>query len=172
MKKNSIQLLIDEVNSSLNSENYISALIVALVIPDVCGKILYPSASTTERYKKWFDKYIGDYEQSPLAKKDSKWNLPYMDGYACYKLRCAMLHEGAEDISKDIKIDKFKLLIGKDALCECSSKTQTCDETEVTEWYVNVENLCNKIVWSAEAFLKKENIDSGSIPTIDISDRY
>lgn len=56
-------------------------------------------------------------------------------------------------------MNKFKLLVGKDALCEFSSKTQTSDGTEVTEWFVNVENLCNKIVWSAEAFLKKENID-------------
>ena len=53
MKENAILLLIKEIKKSLESGNYLSALIVALTIPDICGKILYPKETNGKRYKKW-----------------------------------------------------------------------------------------------------------------------
>ena len=72
MRVNAIQLLIEEVADCLNKGNSLAALITALTIPDICGKVLYPQSKSGERYKKWFNEYIGNYEQSPLDKEKPK----------------------------------------------------------------------------------------------------
>lgn len=53
------------------------ASFLALTISDICGKVLYSdltgNKNSGKRYIKWFDRYIGDYEQSPLAKENPSW---------------------------------------------------------------------------------------------------
>ena len=43
---------------------------------------------------------------------------------------------------------------------------------KVVVWNVNVRDLCEKIIWAAEAFLKKEVKDSKDAPTIQVSETY
>ena len=40
---NGLELIINDVEKSLNNECLFSALALALTIPDVCGKISYPN---------------------------------------------------------------------------------------------------------------------------------
>lgn len=178
MRVNSIQLYIDETKKCLANGNNLAALIVALTIPDICGKVLYPNDKTAEKYKKWFDSYIGDYEQSSLEKeKPESERMPYMSGDVFYKLRCSMLHEGTDDISSKIQVDNFNLLFGKSGRLESKSIEPRIgympDGTigvieKVITWDINVYQLCEKILWSAEAFLKNECPDATKIPTIQI----
>lgn len=177
---NSIKLIINEVEKCQKSGCYLSALITALTIPDICGKVLYPDLKSHDRYVKWFDKYIGNYEQSPLAKEEPKWaEMPYMTGEICFQLRCELLHEGSDDIGKKIDVDEFLLLFGKS--CRLGSSEivgeigYNPDGTEYLKnkrvsFEVNVERLCNQLIWSAEAFLKKEISDESKIPTINLDE--
>lgn len=178
MRVNALELIIKEVKKHLEADNHLSALMIALTIPDICGKILYPNDKCGERYRKWFDRYIGDYEQSPLAKKDEKWaKMPYMSGEVCYKLRCSLLHSGSDDIANKIRINEFNLIFGKSAIIGSSTIEQRIDYMsdgsevvgpEIIKWDVNVNDLCNKLIWSAEAFLRKEVTEDMDIPTIQI----
>lgn len=77
-----INRLIDEINTALNSGLYLTALISALTLPDVCGKAESPTKGRKEnamRYKDWYRSYVKD------------GNLSADDVYA---LRCGLVHEG------------------------------------------------------------------------------
>lgn len=181
-KINSIQAIINEIQKCIDNDATMGALFLALTIPDICGKVLYSeltgNKNSSKRYIKWFDRYIGDYEQSPLAKEDPVWSeMPYMNGKICYKLRCALLHAGNDDLGKEIGIDEFALAFGKNAILGSSGIQQEIkhmsDGTErigpkVKSLEVNVVELCNKLMWSAEAFLKKEVKDQKTLPTINV----
>lgn len=178
MKVNALELIVEEVRKQLEADNHLSALMIALTIPDICGKILYPKDKCGERYRKWFDMYIGDYEQSPFAKEDEKWrDMPYMDGRSCYKLRCSLLHSGSDDIAEEINLNEFRLLFGKSAILGSSAIEQRIDYmtdgsiiegNKIRKLDVNVNDFCNKIIWAAEAFLRNEIKDKTDIPTIQI----
>lgn len=178
MRVNAIQLLIEEVADCLNKGNRLAALITALTIPDICGNVLYPKSGNGERYKKWFDEYIGNYEQSPLDKEKPKEDqLPYMNGTVIYKLRCSLLHEGTDDIGSEINIDNFNLIFYKSSISESKSIEQRTDfigngkriiHPKKIKWNINVYNLCQKIVWAAKAFLENDVKDLSTLPTIQI----
>ena len=164
MRVNSIQVLINETKKCLKNECNLSALITALIIPDLCGKILYPDENNSQRYKKWFDKYIGNYEQNPFDKEKPKdEQLPYMNGEVIYKLRCAMFHEGSDDISSKISIDEFNLQFGKSSVLESASIFHSplpngtkIMHSKVIKWNINTYQICEKLIKAAELFLKLE----------------
>lgn len=178
MRVNAIQLLIEEVTDCLNKGNSLAALIAALTIPDICGNVLYPKSKTGERYKKWFDEYIGNYEQSPFDKEKSKEDqLPYINGSVIYELRCSLLHEGTDDIGSKIDINDFNLIFYKSSISESKSIEQRTDfigngkrinHPKKIKWNINVYNLCQKIVLAAKAFLEKDVKDFSTVPTIQI----
>ena len=178
MRVNSIQLLIEETKKCLNNGCDLAALIVALTIPDVCGNVMYPNDKNGARYRKWFDHYIGDYEQFPSDKdRPEEEQTPYMSGDVVYKLRCALLHEGTNDIASKIHIDEFNLMLGNsfrhektkiEQRKEYMSDNSTISHPKVVTWDINVHQLCNKIIWASEVFLEKEAKDAIIIPTIQI----
>jgi hypothetical protein len=93
--------LIKDIQKALKAEAHISALSLALTIPDICGEIAFPEIKkVSERYKKWYDKYI------PFPKD---FTLKF-DGLKCYKLRCALLHSGN---TKGIPVHEFELCINR-----------------------------------------------------------
>ena len=89
--------IIDSLKRCLHDENYTAALMMCLSIPDICGKLENQQISST-RYIYWFDRYMF-----------SKYKT-FLTGNDCYALRCAILHEGSQDISNQNKreiLDKF-----------------------------------------------------------------
>lgn len=100
--------LIKEIKSSLENKNYLSALALTLTLPDICGKISYPelkgARNTGKRYIRWYDEYIYPYELSPV--ECNPYNEWVPDGFAIYKLRCNLLHDGSLDIDNDVKKEK------------------------------------------------------------------
>lgn len=88
--------------SSLNNKNYLSALALTLALPDICGKIAYPKitgeGAVGKRYTKWYNEHI--YECEPKYEIE---NLGRFDGWAVYKLRCNLLHDGSSDIEEYMK---------------------------------------------------------------------
>ena len=95
---------IKDIQRAIENRAYLAALVLALTLPDICGKIAYPGMRTSERYTKWFDEYVIK-ERFPEGYPDE---LKF-DGRKLYKLRCALLHEGSVQGVPDV--DSFELRI-------------------------------------------------------------
>lgn len=88
---------IEDIEKAFNAGAYLSAISLALTIPDVCGSRLYPTAKTRERYVNWFNTYVALYyldETSILIDGELLDPRYYFDGEDCYQLRCVYLHQG------------------------------------------------------------------------------
>ncbi len=80
--------ILGSIEKSLLQKNWYAALILCLVLPDICAKLEGSTESSSQRYPKWFEKYMGSKYKDYLSGKDS------------YALRCAVLHEGISNIEK------------------------------------------------------------------------
>ena len=67
--------ILDSIQKSLDNENWYSALVLSLIVPDICGKFEGESKSSSKRYPEWFNKYLG-----------KEYNN-YLSGEDCYALR-------------------------------------------------------------------------------------
>ncbi|MFH1459991.1 MAG: hypothetical protein ABIG64_06430 [Candidatus Omnitrophota bacterium] len=75
--------ILNAIKESLKNKSWYSALVLSLIIPDICGKLEDNTKSSSKRYPEWFDKYLGQ-------KYDN-----FLSGDDCYALRCSFLHEGS-----------------------------------------------------------------------------
>ena len=57
--------------------------------------------------------------------------LPCMSGKECYRLRCALLHEGTEEIASETKITDFTLTFNQSSVLEESSTCECIDNDEI-----------------------------------------
>lgn len=89
-----------DIEKAIDNDAFISALALALTIPDVCGSRLFPKTGVGKRYVKWFDEYVAaSYMQdpdNPMVCRDRNGSRKdrYFCGDDCYALRCVFLHEG------------------------------------------------------------------------------
>ncbi|MBE9178716.1 hypothetical protein IQ268_09100 [Oculatella sp. LEGE 06141] len=101
-----MERFIEAIESALESKNWYAALSLALLLPDICGKLQFPAQATGPRYKAWFDKYV-----CPTYTIGSHVFLGSGD---CYALRCSFLHEGGDDITAQrarVALDKFRFTV-------------------------------------------------------------
>lgn len=100
---------IQEARNCIDNGLYEAALALALTLPDICGQVEYPALKKVgERYTKWIDDFVdskGLYD--PLF--DAVGGFEHLESQDIYKLRCAFLHSGDQDISSDT-IDCFNLV--------------------------------------------------------------
>jgi hypothetical protein len=129
--------LLEAIEKSLEDENWYSALVLSLIIPDICWKI-DNNKSSSKRYPERFDLYVG-------AKY--KWHL---SGKDCYALRCSFLHEGSNSIETQNareNLDRF-LFIHKGTHCLKMSNCYFGDPR--VDWkdvlILSVLDLCQDIV--------------------------
>lgn len=78
--------ILKSIERSIEDKNWYAALILSLVVPDICSKLEGGDPLSSKRYPAWFDKYLGKKYQS------------FLSGDDCYALRCAYLHEGIDNI--------------------------------------------------------------------------
>ena len=83
--KNSLQVIIEDLDLALKRGCLFAALSLALIIPDICGKAKDPNAGVGKRYVEWFDQYIGNHMRKVFAGDGEK--LPYLSGKLVYGLR-------------------------------------------------------------------------------------
>ena len=71
---------IDEINRSIDCKNYLSALSIALMIPDLCCNIEIGNHKG-EEYIRWFDKYVSVDFEIPNAELQNKYgdNIPEIE---------------------------------------------------------------------------------------------
>lgn len=140
-----VNKLIEEINLALDNNLYLVVLNTALTLPDICGKAEYPELKTAERYKKWYQENIGQYEQCP-DDKENKIDFPYLSDNVVYQLRCSLLHQGNPNIEKEkTGIDEFTLVTepkNQFFLYFDSASLETyCNDYKKT-YTVNVRRLC------------------------------
>ena len=100
---------VEALEISLTSKNWYSVLFISLTLPDICGKVDYPEAGSKQRTISWFKKYI---EPSYTVTSHNSDKV-FLSGTDFYALRCALLHEGQDDISTQRAsevLEKFKFV--------------------------------------------------------------
>lgn len=76
-----IDLICNDIQKAIDAGAYISALSLALVLPDWCGKAEYPNKRPGCRYKKWYSESVGKHETYEGN------NGPYLSADVVYSLR-------------------------------------------------------------------------------------
>lgn len=89
---------INAIRTSLENNNWYGALFTTLALPDVCGKIQHPDQYSSTRYPNWFNEYV--LERYTVFVGPDKEKREFLTGNDCYALRCAYLHEGISDTTK------------------------------------------------------------------------
>lgn len=104
VEKNRVESLIDEVDHCLDNGNYLGALSIALILPGIFGSINYPEMTYRDAYIKWYDDYIGQYNDSS-TKFEKK--IPYIDGEFCYEVKESLHNHGL--ISKTFQTKRYNI---------------------------------------------------------------
>ena len=103
-----MQRFVDSVRESLAIENWYSALMVAVALPDVCGHLESPKMGSATRYQVWFVRYLANRYKHAIGAAGMEH--VFLSAADCYALRCALLHEGEDKIiaqrSRDI-LERF-----------------------------------------------------------------
>jgi len=84
---------------------------VALTLPDIAGKIDDPQKASGARYIDWVEKYLSPAYTNKIGFSGALHK--FLSGGDCYALRCAFLHEGSDDVSKQRAaqaLEKFQLV--------------------------------------------------------------
>lgn len=147
-----VDKIIDDIERALKNEAYLAALSLVLILPDICGKVMYKDEKNNKRrYIGWYDENIGKYEKCPRI-NDSEIKIPYLSGEVIYSLRNSMLHQGTPNISEsDIKdeenmIKHFSLIIEKEnefnIYADSSSACSSSDINEIMEYSASIRRLC------------------------------
>ena len=84
-----MEQIIKELRQLIYTPLHLTALNIALTIPDICASLESEDGKTSgEKYRQWVDKYF-----SPKY-------IGWIVGEDIYKLRCSCLHQGKLDHDK------------------------------------------------------------------------
>lgn len=160
---------IKEIKDNLTRKNYLSALALALILPDICGKIAYPDMKHKNgrpdiggRYAKWYDEYIYKYDNPP-GLEDQENLINPLNGAAVYKLRCNFLHDGSNDIEEFLKKESTEDYSGyrfifTDSITKFIKQWESGIENQKNiDIQINIVDFCNHLYWAAEPFYKKHS---------------
>jgi len=144
--------ILKSIELSLQNENWYSALVLSLVLPDICGKLQYPDKKSQKRYSEWFDKYFGEEYAE------------YLSGNDCYALRCSYLHEGSSSIEKQQAkevLDHFIFLSSeaphRSKISNCSFGSQKYDGKDILQ--LSVIRFSQDMVDAARQWLGDVSVD-------------
>ncbi len=105
-----MESLVHALENSLEQKNWYASVILALTLPDICGKIEYPGEYSGARYKKWCEKYLEPKYTHQVGPTQMGYVHKFLSGSDCHALRCALLHEGSDDITEQSareSLDRF-----------------------------------------------------------------
>jgi hypothetical protein len=104
--------LFSAIEKAVDDENWYAALSLSMMLPDICGRFAYPKMSADKsRYVKWFDdNLLATYTARIGANRDIH---VFLNGGDCYALRCALLHNGTDDITEQrarVLLERFMFI--------------------------------------------------------------
>ena len=143
------------IERALNDKNWYAALSLALIIPDVCGKIQYPEKKSQERYVAWFQKYLEEKYTHEIGVYREKTS--FLSAVDCYALRCSLLHEGSDEITTQ----HCKKVLDKFLFATTGSHCNLLGDNEHPILQLDVSSFCKDIceavtTWSADVSNDKE----------------
>ena len=154
--------IIADIRKALENNLHFVALNSALTLPDICGKAAYPNCKVGDRYKAWYDEFVGKYEVPPTNESgpdDTK--MSYLSGEVVYSLRNSFLHQGTPNIepekikAEENKIDNFSLIIGSKKKFDIYPDISGLGNGKIRTYSVNIRRLCIIIGASASAYYKE-----------------
>ena len=113
-------LIKDEIKINLDNKRYFTALILLLIIPDICIKNL---TNKNIKYTEWCERYI----KKPLHNnviEDKIYNPFYI-----YKIRNSLVHQGESDKIKEIEDLKIIIKVNDEKNLISSNYIMANDET-------------------------------------------
>lgn len=140
--------LIESLKTASAEKNWHAALFIALSIPDICGKFEYPDDNVGKRYKRWFENYLAKFYIHKIGAK--KERIVFLNSSDCYALRCALLHEGSDDITTQRAKDVLDSFIFSTTL----SHLLKIDNGEKMMLVLNVERFCIEMYSAATEWLE------------------
>ena len=159
-----IDMIVKDINIALENGAYLSALSLALTLPDVCGKAEYPTEkSNGKRYKDWYDEHIGKYET------DGQTNCPYLSGEVVYSLRNSFLHQTTPNVDKgkiqnpQNQIDEFVLVLEPKNEFDMYADLSMGECFGVKSYHVSVQRLCFILTRTALGYYNKNKEKFGFI---------
>ncbi len=155
-----VNRIVFEIRTALSHGLYLSALALALSLPDTCGKAEYPNeAYNGVRYKNWCSQYvITDRCDSPYG-----CDMPYLNEEIIYSLRNSMLHQSTPNVEKSkiqedrCKVDRFELIIsGENSANGDLSMVSYGKEMHIVhrKLQVHISHLCYILCAAAENYYK------------------
>lgn len=103
-----MRALVDQLEQSLASGQYFLSLFTALTLPDIAAALdAQDGLANRRRFVSWYDKWVRpQFAEAILAKLPQTLppeqrecvknglQQPPLDGEACYRFRCSLLHQG------------------------------------------------------------------------------
>ena len=93
-----MQHLIEAVRKGLRDRNWYASLGLALALPDICGFLESPTNGSQRRYVAWCTRYLEPKYTDEIGPDQRKH--VFLSAEDIYALRCAFLHEGADEIAR------------------------------------------------------------------------
>ena len=181
-----VNYYIEEIKKDLANKQFISALAIALMLPNICAKLENPEIDKIhkEKYVKWFNRWVyRKYYSHPNNKeiRKSKVKNPNLfkikiDGDLCYALRCSILHSGDDKIKiaeiwkkddkekvKRIKPNKIELCLNSNSELEYQYGDSTHifgrlnDENQEVSIRFNIITFIDNIIKGTEDFLNSRS---------------
>ncbi|MGX9522024.1 hypothetical protein ACWX0P_24985 [Vibrio mediterranei] len=136
----------DSVRKSLKREDWYAALLTALTLPDICGRLENPQKQPRARYQKWYQIWVS----SQLAEKTNKQTRTILQlrGEELYALRCAFFHETGSglEMSKSLKMVKKYRFVTPEAY-------RTLDESSIKEQMaIPIDTICLALATATDAW--------------------
>jgi hypothetical protein len=137
-----MERFINAIKKCLDTGNWYGAIVLSLIMPDICGKIAYPTMKTGQRYREWFDNYLSGYYKSIIVGRE----VVFMNASDCYALRCSVLHMGTDDVTEQT---------AKDTLNKFYFSTTGSHIIRVDDKLVlNVAKFCEEVIQATEKWIK------------------
>lgn len=157
-----MRALVDQLEQSLASGQYFLSLFTALTLPDMAAALDAPDGlANGQRYALWYEKWVRpQFGEAILALLPASLPLeereyvkkglqePPLDGDACYRFRCSLLHQGTtqhlkSSFSRIIFVEphstttKIHNCIINDALC------------------IDLQSFCHEVIAGVRAWLSQ-----------------
>jgi len=155
-----MEKIIQSIENSLKNQNWYSALVLSLILPDICAKLEETGESSSSRYPKWFNKHLGEKYHG------------FLSGDDCYALRCAFLHEGSSNIeeqrAKDA-LDRFVFLANGshcNKISNCKSGNPKYDGKDFLQLSVN--SFCQDMIGATKQWLNDSTVNNNLSEMLEI----
>ena len=145
---------------------------LALSVPSLIGKLVYPELNEKESYIKWYQENIGQYEHDSEQAKDK---MPYPSGDVCYALKKAVQNNCDTNIAgsyKDFDLSYISLKVEDKNYFDMyggeSSIEREFDGNILYKLEISVRDFCWKICRFIDIFLKENTDNKYEIPSFSI----